>query len=47
MMNLTLGVKILWEIVSREKAGWKEILRKKYMNGATEICVDEFPLTRN
>ena len=47
MMNLALGAKILWIIVCRKKSQWKEILRKKYMKGASKRCVDEFPLTRN
>ena len=46
-MNLALGAKILWRIVSGEKGWWKEILRKKYMKGARKRCVVELPLTRN
>ena len=45
MMNLALGAKILWRIVSGEKTWWKKILRKKYMKGARKRCVDEYPLT--
>ena len=41
MMNLILGAKNLWRIVSREKDWWKEILRKKYMKGVRKTCVDE------
>ena len=44
-INLALGAKIPWRIVSGEKVWWKEILRKKYMKGARKICVDEYPLT--
>ena len=45
-MNLALGAKILWRIISGEKGLWKEILRKKYMKGARKRCVNEYPLTR-
>ena len=44
-MNLALGAKILWRIVSCEKGWWKEILWKKYIKGARKRCVDEYPLT--
>ena len=47
LMNLTLRAKILWRIVSGEKAWWKEILGKRYMKGTRKICFDEFPLTGN
>ena len=43
-MNLALGAKILWRIVSCEKGWWKEILWKKYMKGARKRCVNEYPL---
>ena len=29
IMNLALGAKILWRIVSRKKSWWKEILQKE------------------
>ena len=44
-MNLALGAKILWRIVSSEKGWWKEVLRKMYRKGARKICVDAYPLT--
>ena len=44
-MNLALGSKIMWSIVSGEKGWWKEILRKKYMKGVRKRCVDGYPLT--
>ena len=30
-MNLTLGAKIIWIIVTGKGAWWKEIIQKKYM----------------
>ena len=44
-MNLALGAKILWRIVSGENGWWKQILRKKYMKEARKRCMDDLPLT--
>ena len=40
-MNLALGSKILWRIVSGKRALWKEILQKKNMNGTRRRCMDK------
>ena len=45
-MNLALGAKILWRIISDERAWWKEIMQKIYMNGTRKRCMDKINLDR-
>ena len=47
MINLAIGAKILWRIVSWGRAWWKEILTKKIMKVERKRYVDEFPLIGN
>ena len=39
-LNLDLGTKILWRVVSGKRAWWKEILHKKYMSSDRRRCAD-------
>ena len=45
-MNLALGAKILWRIVTGKGAWWKEIIQKKYLNGTRKRCVDNINMDR-
>ena len=45
-MNLALGAKIIWRIVTGKGAWWKEIVQKKYLNGIKKRCVDNINMDR-
>jgi hypothetical protein len=47
LMNLALGGKILWRIVTRKYDWWKKVLVKKYFTGPRKRCLDELPTARN
>ena len=46
-MNLALGVKIIWKIISGNRSWWKDALRKKYLNGNKDKCLTVIPINQN
>ena len=46
-MNLALGAKIIWNLISGCRAWWKEALRKKYLIGTRDRCLDVIPTHQN
>ena len=45
-MNLALGAKILWRIVTGKRTWWKEILQKNYMIGDRKRCIEAIDQSR-
>ena len=45
-MNLALGAKILWKIVSGDNVWWKQALQKKYMANNRRRCIENLDMRR-
>jgi len=46
LMNLAMGTKFLWRLVTGDMAWWKHALWKKYFTGTCVRCLD-YPLKTN
>lgn len=39
-MNIALGVKVLWHLITGQFDWWKQVLFKKYLHGNRKRCLD-------
>jgi hypothetical protein len=44
-MNLAMGAKLLWRLVTKKKEWWKQSIWKKYFTGSRARCLDYPPKT--
>jgi hypothetical protein len=40
LMNLDLGAKLVWRLITRKVEWWKKVLLKKYFQGNCKRCID-------
>ena len=40
LLNIAMGTKFIWRIISGRKEWWKEIMRKKYLRKTRLRCLD-------
>ena len=46
-MNMALGAKIIWQMISGNRSWWKDALRKKYLNGNRDRRLTFIPNNQN
>jgi hypothetical protein len=40
IMNMALGAKLVWKLISRKLEWWKKVLLTKYFQGNGKRCID-------
>jgi hypothetical protein len=45
VVNLVMGAKIVWRLITGRKEWWKSDITKKYKLGARKICIHSIPET--